>query len=159
MSQPFPFGSVNRAIEAEVGEGPTADALRDLAAAASRAVPPSRIVTIVPSPSGPAVTDVVCDPYSMNVYVAQMTSNDRGGFRCPAAPADGDTFTVKCVGGSGGLNGVVVDGNGHSIDNHGTYTMGGQFNNVFMAATFSYDDDLGVWLIIWSYPGTRNLPP
>jgi hypothetical protein len=34
MTQPFPFGAVNRAIASEVGEGPTADALRALAQAA-----------------------------------------------------------------------------------------------------------------------------
>jgi len=51
--QPFPFGSVNRAIAEETGEGPTADALRDLARAAVGAALGGSSLGVVYRPGAP----------------------------------------------------------------------------------------------------------
>jgi hypothetical protein len=166
MSLPFPFGSVNRAIESEVGEGPTADALRDLAKAAGAALHGvQNFLKLIPvsftqSPY-PAVPSAAL-PHPVILAEVGINRADTLTIVLPAGPTPGQAITVKDVVGVATTgNDITIDGNGQMIDGQPTLTFLPFLGRVeFKSFTLVYAGaaPLG-WRIIWDYGGSGGGPP
>jgi hypothetical protein len=142
---------VEIAIQAEAADGPLADALRSLAAAATGPSKPITTQRFLGADSG-SVAVPLAD--SMLVLLVEDTGNfvDPIIILMPPNPAIDDAFTVKTI----GSQHVQVDGNGKLIEGLTTVNLNTGFvANTFRAMTFAYSGPVGTtptgWHIVWDY--------